>query len=118
MTNFQPKTRGESLVGEVSISEIQIFAANFVRLILFRKTRSHGEIIQASSFLAQEILFLSVSDLQSSLKVSVLTLIGFFKDEVFFHVSSLKTQNKLVIRTADTDCYINGLGCREKLISL
>ena len=34
---------------------------------------------------------------------------------VFFQVSSLKSQSNFVIRTADTDCFINGSGCRKKL---
>ena len=57
-----PKSSGKSLGGKASINGIQIFASNFIRLILFRKTRSPGNIILAS-ILAQEILFLSVSGL-------------------------------------------------------
>ena len=34
---------------------------------------------------------------------------------IFFHFSSFENQSKLVIRTADTDYVIIGLGCHEKL---
>ena len=34
---------------------------------------------------------------------------------IFFHVLSLEYQSNVVIRTADTDYLIIGLGCREKL---
>ena len=34
---------------------------------------------------------------------------------IFFHISSLENQSNVVIRTADTDCLIIGLGCHEKL---
>ena len=101
-----PKSSGKSLGGTASINGIQIFASNFIRLILFRKTRSPGNIILAS-ILAQEILFLSVSGLYVPLKVSILTLIGFSKDEIFF--PSLGNQSNVVIRTADTECLIIGL---------
>ena len=34
---------------------------------------------------------------------------------VFFHVSSLKSQSNFAIRTANTNCFIIGLGYRKKL---
>ena len=92
---------------------MQIFAANFDSLILFRKTCSHGDIILASRFLAQQILSPFVSGLYFSLKF--LTLLEFSKEEILFQVWSLENQSNVVIRTADTDCLFIGLGCCEKL---
>ena len=42
-------------------------------------------------------------------------LLEFSKEEILFQVWSLENQSNVVIRTADTDCLIIGLGCCEKL---